>query len=393
MIKKISIVILFTLFLINGCVESPTAVGSSLLPAYDKFEVKVAKTDTLNIERKSLTFTKKLDLGPAPRVLIGKFNGLTSTALIRFYILLPDSVKNALNSDSLNVKSAWVEIQPNYYLGDKSLPFNFHVYKVNNFWIPEDYDADSLNALNYDQTPVSVLDNPADSVLKFSLPQNLAYDWVKKSTDSEHPENNGVMLKPDEGTQRIIGFQGITSIRFPDEPVLKIIVEKPGSFQDTLTENITSDVHVITGQPNIKNVSNINLLSNYSMRGYYYFDDSFLPKDAIINKAVFTLSIDSTASWEGSAPTDSVVVQMAADSLNKDSTVSSAQIHLARVGWTFSGNISFFVQKWINGTANEGLILRTTDEDRSLNLISLFSEKAADKSKRPVLEIYYTDKK
>ncbi len=394
MIKKLLASVVLTALALSGCVESPTDIGSSLLPPSDKFEVKVVSTDTLNINETSAYFKKKIDLGSAPRILLGKYNGLTSTALLRFFVLLPDSVKDALNGDSLTVKSAWVEIQPNYTLGDKGLPFGFSVYKINNFWLPADYDADSLAALDYDANPVATVTNPDDSLFKFDIPQDLAMEWIKQSTDTEHPENNGVMLKPDDATQRIIGFQGITNFKHSDEPVLKIIVERTGSFIDTLTESITSDVHVITGEPAITNPANINLLSDYSLRGYFYFDVSFMPKDAIINKAVFTLRIDSTATFEGSAMTDTLEVKMAADSTAKDSVENAEKIYLYRRGWKFEGDISHFVQKWIDGKINnQGLRLRLTDENRTLNMISLFSEKAVEREKRPLVRIYYTDKK
>ncbi len=392
MIKKITAVFAIVLFALSGCVESPTDVGSSLLPSNDKFDIKVVRTDTLNIEQRSNYFKSEVELGAASRILLGKINGLTSTALLRFYILMPDSVERALSADSLTVKAAWVEIKPNYFLGDKTLPFGFDVFGINNFWLPAGFNKDSLKTLDFNPTPVGNLSNPPDTLMKFSLSNDLAFDWLKKATDEEHPENNGILLKPTDETQRIIGFQAITNIKREDEPVLKIIVEKNGAFTDTLTENITSDVHVITGKPEIKDSTNINLLGNYTLRGCFYFDDSFLPKDAIINKAIFSLHIDSTSSLLGNVPSDSIVVEMC-DGYCTDSTLSNTEVYLTKRSWGYEGNIAYIIQKWINGTTNTGLRLSLSNELRTLNLVSLFSEKCADVSRRPKVVVYYTDKK
>ncbi len=393
MIRKFLFLFVAVALILTGCVENPTDVGSELLPPSDGFEIKVVRTDTLNISQSSDFFKKDIDLGSASRIMLGKFNGLTSTALLRFYILMPDSVKDALNKDSLEVKDAWVEIKPNYYLGGKTNPFGFNVFAINQFWLPAGFNKDSLATLDFNPTPVSLFNNSTDSLFKFTISNALALDWLVKATNDEHPENNGVMLVPTDETQRIIGFQAITSIRHPDEPVLKIVVSKAGTFVDTLTENITSDVHVVTGTPNIADSTNINLLGNYSLRGYYYFDDSFLPNDAIINKAVLRFYIDSTASFVGSIPSDSLIVQMVADSLKKDSTNNSEKIYLFKRNSYYEGNISYFLQKWIDGEKNEGFLLRLSDESRNLNLVSLFSEKNANVTKRPLVIIYYTDKK
>jgi len=76
------------------------------LPPSDKFDVKVVRTDTLNLTWRSEYFRKKLDLGAAPRILLGKFNGLTSTALLRFFMQMPDSIREYLQHDSVIVQSS-----------------------------------------------------------------------------------------------------------------------------------------------------------------------------------------------------------------------------------------------------------------------------------------------
>ena len=393
MIKKVVVTVLLILFVVS-CTESPTEVGGSLLPPSDKFDVKVVRTDTLNLTWRSEYFRKKLDLGAAPRILLGKFNGLTSTALLRFFMQMPDSIREYLQHDSVIVQSSWVEMRPNYVLGDETAPINFDVYKVNNFWIPADFDEDSLNALDYDNNPISSPDEVSDSLIKFSVPTDLTLNWLKKEVVDSLPENNGVMLKPDESSRKILGFQAITNVRHPDEPVMKIVYNVIGKKTDTLTQKLASDVHVITGEPEKLNSDNINLLADYAFRGYFYFDHSFLPKDAIINKAILKLSVDSASSFWGSVVSDSVTVQMVSDSTTPDSTVKgTVKLYLGKHGWIYEGRIGYFVQKWVDGTSNQGLLLRLSDESRSLNLISLFSEKAADKSKRPQIVIYYTDKK
>ena len=57
----------------------------------------------------------------------------------------------------------------------------------------------------------------------------------------------------------------------------------------------------------------------------------------------------------------------------------------------YSGELTSFVQKWVDSTSvNEGLLMKLSDEDVTANQLLLFSPTFPDSTKRPQLEILYT---
>jgi len=387
--------IVFVLFLFSaGCKDNITDIGGELIPTYDRFDVKKVSTDTLNVLQKSNTYQTPINLGAAPRTLLGKYRGIKSTALLRFYLNLPDSLANALRADSLIIKKTWIQLDINYYMGDPSSYFNFTVHRINQFWMPDSFNADSLKNLNFDSKILSTPTNPNDSIITVPLPESEVFEWLKQAIKDSLAINNGLLLLPDEASEHIVGFQGLSKTPQTLEPILKIIYQKPGAFTDTLNSIVTHDVNVITGTSKIELLpGRIQLQGEYALRSLLYFKLDFIPTDAIINKADLKLFVDSNRTIYGSVKTDSLIVQFASDSTEKKSDIKQGKIYLANYGSYFKGEITRFIQSWINGTDNQGLILRVSDEQRTINFISIYGSDAVEKKMRPQLTIYYTDKK
>ncbi len=388
------LVVLLGLLFAVGCKDNITDIGDNLIPTYDRFVVKKVRTDTLNINQKSYAYKTSINLGASPRTLLGKYRGIKSTALLRFYLNLADSVSNALRVDSLVIKKAWIELDVNYYMGEAGSPFNFSVHKINQFWMPDSFNADSLAKLNYDSKILAAPTNPLDSIITVPMPAQVALEWMKYAIKDSLAVNNGLLLLPDESSRHIIGFQGLSKAPLTLEPILKIIYQKPGSFTDTLNSIVTHDVNVITGVSEIPlNTKRIQLQGEYALRSYFYLKTDFIPKDAIINKATLRMFVDSTSTIYGSIKTDSIKVEFVSDSSKKEIDLKTPPAYLGNYGSYFYGDVTGFIQKWVNGSSNQGLILRASDEGRALNFISIYGSNATDKNKRPRLTIYYTDKK
>lgn len=386
---------LFLLVIVYGCNSDPTSVGSNLLQDANKIKLNEFNTQTANILSSSLTFEKKIVLGTSDKLILGKNSYSESYILLQYNIYLADTLVSKIKNNNLQVTETWMVMKTKYSLGNNSLPFDFTVHQIRSDWNTAGFNRDSLTKLIYDANDISFSRIITDTLVTFNLQPQPVFEWLKYIADTlSAPKNYGIIFKPTPNTNRFLGFQGTLLSNDSDVPRIYIVVEQPSVFKDTIIVAPYMDTHaVISKEINEKN--DIVLQGGIAYRGFLFFDLSTLPKGIIINKATLELNVDSTKTFDGNPASDSILVRVLKDSVNKTFTSdSSVYTILSRNGNVFSGDISWIVQKWVsNSEENQGLELSLADEKSSAARIWLYGSKESNSLIRPRLKIFFLQNK
>jgi len=380
-------------FFFNSCEKAPTDVGSNLLPPNDFINLISVNSTTGNWQQTSKSFQgSSVNFGRSKILLLGSHNGVSSNLLISTFFIIPDSAFNALKADSLNVLSAWMEFQRVYTWGDSNSTFDFSAHRINEYWQHDKFDADSLNSLDFDADNIASNIQVTDSLVIFNVAKNIVQGWLNARIDTTLPKNFGLLLKPADNLDEIIGFPASNGGEFGSLPKFKVQVEKPGEYIDTLaTSIIKEDVHVVEGSLTAVGSDKILLQNGLEGRGYLKIDLSGIPKKSVVNKAVLSLHVDSLLTEFGSSFSDSIEVTLFTDSLDLqiiDTTI--APIYLIKNDNNYTGEIHLIVQLLVNGKQNYGFRLRLTDEERSANKVVLDGSTTNIEANKPKLTITYT---
>jgi len=381
---------LSTLLLIS-CNDSPTDLGSGFL---NQDNVQVLKLDSSidSLSQSSYYFKKVFSLGTSDQVLLGKAENVTSHILLKFVFALPDSFKNDIKDNKINVLDSWVELIKDYSFGDSNSAFDYDVYKINEYWNSSTFTADSFAFLSYDNSDLSANHNiKNDSLFSFNLDVSLAKTWLQNNADTTLASNEGIVISPKPSINKIIGFTAY-NITATNDPRLKIVVQKPGVYVDTLTGFVSSDISVVTGNlPSVGN-ENIAVQSSLSSQAKLFFDLSVIPANSVINSATLTLTVDTLETKTGSGFTNALRVYPLKDSTTKEVNTNYPST-LSRSGNTFIGSITNIIRAFNNGIVNQGLLIKTATDLIGVEIFAFKGSNAADINKRPKLEIVYTRKK
>jgi hypothetical protein len=381
------------IFIFAGCNQEPSSIGADIIGGTDQILFKEFDSNSENIFQRSNNFKKTLRLGSADMLLLGKKDNIESNVLLTFEVFLNDSLKKYFTDNQLIIKSSWFVMKSYYSLGDKNLPFNFSVHKIKSGWSPLGFDSDSLKTLQYDnQNLISNL-KETDSVFTADLNTSVINDWLKIRYSSSGESNYGLLFKPAVDAKRFVGFPAYIISYETDQPKLYIEFERPSKVRDTIIATPYSDIHSFIGELNeepnyIYNQGGVAVNSNL------FFNISSFPKDVIVNKATLELTLDTLKSIDGTPSSDSVNVQLIADSLSNalttDSLYSAVLIKNKNI---YSGDITWMVQKWISESTNHGVRLSLYDEYASAARLSFYGSKESNKLLRPRLKIIYTQKR
>lgn len=374
-----------------SCNQDPTSVGSNLISEQDKFTFQQLNSDQSNINQSSSYYDFKPKLGTAEYLLLGKTPYAESSIMFRFNIYIPDSTLTRFNNGEVNIKEAWMKMIPRYTLGDKSSNFDFSVHQVRSAWSAPGFNRDSIPKLTYDAADVKSGLVVTDTTVKFNLNTNVIKEWFRVKKDNTAPKNNGIILKPGS-VSKMLGFLAVQPNAKYYETYIYLILERPNYYKDTLVVSPDEDVHFVTGTlPQVSN--NLYLEGGYSIRGSLFFDISSLPKNSIINKAIIELTADPSKELDGSNKSDSVLVQLLADSTAKKLADSVNFALLSRTGNLFSGDVTWALQRVLNGSSYQGFLLSLWDEYSSAARIAFYGSKDSNKALRPKLKITYMQKK
>jgi hypothetical protein len=394
--KFIKISFFLSLVLIAfACNDDPTSVGDALIPNGDRITFQKIDSYSNNLTQTFSTFQKdSLFYGTSQRVLLGSYKNLSIDMLIDFGILFPDSIKDGLNNKEITLKSSWIEMKPNYWLGDKS-HFEFSVKEINQSWTSNDFNNDTLNAVKSSLgNEILVQDSYSfsDSLIKFSIDEQVVNKWVLHVASNSLVSNNGLYFSPISNTG-IVGFQAIARFIKSDYISLNMIFEKQGVILDTIKAVQSLDLHVVTSTEPEKNENSLVLQSSSSVRGKLWFDVSSVPANAILNKATLNLYIDELNTEIGSIKTDTVAISFFENRTENIIKKEYGIAALLKKDNSYSGDIRRFVQRWVNGENNEGMQVRLSDEERSANKIAFYKSNYQVDSLRPRLTIFYTTAK
>ncbi|MCX7876157.1 MAG: DNRLRE domain-containing protein [Melioribacteraceae bacterium] len=395
--KKILLLLFPVVLFFYSCSDSPTSVGENLIPNDDKITFNEFDTFKEDTPQNSYSYVENIKLGSSDRIILGKTSYGESYILLLFRPTLIDTLVTRLKNNQLKISDTWVSMKPNYFLGDKNLPFNFTVHQIRNKWGIIGFDRDSLKNLQYDQNNISTNIKITDTLITFKLPLNVVESWLRYTYDSTLTKNYGIILKPTSNTQRMIGFKAVySSEEISTSVVLNYAIERTPIpvFKDTLNVSPFLDNHVVSGK--LTKLNNLFYLqSSYALRAILSFDLSKLPTNIIVNKATLELTKDDKNSFDGSPSSDSIDVQILADSVSKKLTSDSLyNITLSKQSNSniYSGDLTWMVQKWLKGEINQGLKLSLTDEYSATSLIAFYNSKETNKALRPRLKIIYAKK-
>jgi hypothetical protein len=386
-----AIVLAFIVLNFVSCSQDPSAIGS---PFLSKDLINLDSLDSFKdtLLSSSSTYKHIISLDYSSNLLLGIKGNNVATMLLRFNFIIPDSIKADLLTNSLQVTSATVQLYRSYIYGDSTSTLNYTVgsIKASTPWATS-FSFDSLSGIQSD--PVTLIStSESDTLYQFSFDPQLAAAWLNNFAAGGTPDN-GIEVIPQNDT-KIVGFYALSSVTTVQIPNLRVVLSKPNVYSnDTLNFTTTADVSVVSGNIPVQNQpENIYVQSSVELESRIQFDLSKVPQHAIINYAELQLTIDTTQSIFGSPFTDQLTAGFITDSTHIDS-LSTNFVTLNRVGSLYKGNITSYVQNWLSTKINEGIQIRSASYYDGLELWTLKSSNAADRSVRPRLKIIYTNKK
>jgi len=397
---KSTLILLLALFIFAACNQDPTSVPDKLIPDEDKVEFNKFDTYELNVRQSSSYYEELENLYGADTRILGKNEYAKSSILYSWDIYLPDSIKTYINNGQATVLSSKVFMTRKYTLGDTSGFFDFSVHKITSDWSATKLHRDTLQFIKREATDIAFNKIKTDSTVSFDLNQNVVYDWLRYTSDSNSTsKNNGIYITPTNNTNYFIGFEATYSYGTYEQTEIMIVLQKPTEI-DTLIGYPSKDLHVVEKlQPKPVAEDKIYLEGGYALRGTVFFDLSALPKEIAISKAILELTIDTQSSIDGVPASDSLFVHILKDSTAKTLADSSSILLLTRKDNKFTGDISSIVQIWnaellLDGEKleNQGINLTLFDEYSSVARIVLYGSKEQNISLRPRLTIYYPKK-
>lgn len=389
-IIALSILFLFTVLFVS-CTDDPASVGLPLLK--DEDFIRILELDSFNdsLSQQSKNIERVLPLGLAESILLGKKNNVSSSFLIRFFFGLNDTLVGQLNNNQVQVVSSKIEFNVNYHYGDKEAQLEFTAHRVTSDWDPLVFKVDNIPNLVYDVDNALLDKNMSDSLYTMSIENALVDKWLKAAADTNLTKEYGLYFIPSELSEKIVGFQALSSISISNMPKLTVIVSRPGNVVDTLSFYPSADVHMVKGS--IPPVSErMFVQSGTTINSILWFDVSALPENAIINNANLTLTADTLNQLFGSAFIDFVVARFITDTTDIKFN-EELFVRLDKDGTSYKGDAARLVQSWNRKTENLGMLITPALNDEGVELFSFYSSDAADPALRPRLEIIYTEKK
>ncbi len=371
-----------------SCKENPTSVGAGLLKG-DYVGVNTIDSYTDSLRQNSSYFKKVIPLGGGATLLVGKDINVTASSLIKFYFSgIADTMLSDLADNKTQILSTTVYLYSNYSLGDSTAPYGFSIHDINSDWSSLGFDGDSLSTLSYSSNDIGSDEIIGDSITSFNIPPSLVLQWIQAYNDSNYIGNEGIYIKPTSNTQRIVGYQAL-SLYSSTTTLLKVVMYKAGSYNDTLEFYPSEDVAVVQGSLPTVSSSSIVIQGGLTANSKLWFDASKIPSNAVINQAILTLNVDTLQSVFGPNCANSIIAWNLSDSTNNliDSTT---YVSLTKDSDIVSGDIASLVQKWVDSKVNQGLFLEDGVKASEVDLYVLKGSKDSNYALRPRLKILYT---
>ncbi len=382
------LILLSVSFFLLSCEDEPSSIGIQLISG-DLVSVKTFDSFVDSVAQSSSYFKNVVALGNSSYLLLGVYQDIEVSALLRFIFGLSDSLKTDVTNGNINVISSWVVLTNRYVYGDTLADMNFTAHKVNSSWSSSGFTIDSLPNLQYDMQDISSGLNITDTNYTFNLDEAVVLSWMKNAADNTIESNYGIYLKPSATSGKVIGFEALTALS-SEAAELYVVIEKSGVYTDTINGFIIGDISLVDGElPNLP-AGRIAVQSGVAVNSKIKFDLSALPEDIVINDAELIITKDTLLSKVGSGYSNSLKVFYLQyfDSLKTE----GSSVTLLSGNNKFSGNISTFLRNWVLTGENNGLLIQTGNQTDGLELFALYSGDSADLSLRPRLIITYSIK-
>lgn len=388
LLKRLSLLSSSLLLILTqiSCSDTPSSLGTNLLNQ-DLINIRYLNSEEDSLFQTYGIYRQILPLSNADRLLLGKKDNAEASILIKFLINLNDSIITQFRNNQLNVMDAYVDFTKNYSFGDSLAAFDFTVHKILNSW-STGFTADSLPLLLFDANDISFNKTFSDSLIRFKFDNTVAFNWLKAHADSDFAANKGLYLKSTLSTNKIIGFQALSTLDVP-LPYFYAVIEKPGVYRDTLKFFPSVDLSVITGSIADVGIDNFPIQSGINSMAKIYFDLSILPKNAVVNNAQLTLTIDTLKSITGSNFSNSLRLNYLTDSA-KIEIDSTSIIFMSRNGNTFTAAITAYIQLIFIKKNFQGFLISSSDKLNGMELFAIKGSNAVNFNERPKLEIIYT---
>jgi len=382
------------LALFSACNDEPSSLGIEILES-DYIEVKTFNSQTDSIGQNSSYFKRIVSLGSSDWILIGKNQTtnqtITSSALMKFIFGFPDSIVTDIENDSLTVLDSWVVLTNKYLFGDSLDLMEFTTHEITAFWPPNTFTIDDLPSLQYDPQNIGTDLTTSDTLYTFHIDDNqLVYSWMQNSIDTNTVKNYGIYLEPTSNSNKIIGFQALTFLS-SDAAKLNVVIEKPGSYVDTIQGFVQVDISAVAGTEPVLTQGLTCVQSSVTFNSKLKFDVGVLPVGLVINKANLILTADSANSAFGSSFTNSLRAYILAsnDSLDTEGN----PITLSYSNNEYSGDITNYVRTWISKNENYGMLIQPANLILGTEFFALKGSDYPDVNLRPRVVITYTVKK
>lgn len=391
MLSRILVILLFFFISISflACEDEPSDIGIELL-ASDLISVRTFDSQTDTLDQNSSYHKNVIQLGASIKVLIGKHEDIEASSLLKFIFGLADTLKDDIIAGDLDVNEAWIEITTRYVYVDSNEVMDFTVHKVNSFWDPSAFTVENLPTLSYETNDISLNKEITDTNYVFNIDPDVVLSWMKNAADTSLGKNYGIYLKPVDNSGKVIGFQALTGTS-SQAAKLTLVIEKTGSYVDTINGFIFADVSIVDGDLPVLPSEDIAVQSSISVNSIIAFDLSVVPDGVTINSAELIIQRDSINTLTGSSFANHLLAYFVEDSTAKEVNEQGAFI-LSFSGNSYSGDITSYVRIWINEGRNQGVMLRSGNDIEGLELYALKGSAAANYAERPRLKIVYTVK-
>lgn len=310
-----AIVIVFS-FNFFSCSDEPSSIGLGLLEG-DFVIVSTFDTKDDSVFQSSSDFKEVVTLGLASRILIGKRGDVEASTLMKFIFTINDSLQQGFLDGTILITESVIELSPIYTYTDESEAYDFTVHDVTSGWTSSGFTSDSLSSLTFEPMDISSNKDFTDSLYTFNLDTSLVRSWIIFSIDPSQGSNNGIYYKPTESSGKVVGFQALT-ITSTTAAKLNIVIEKPGSYIDTIRGFIFEDVSVAETDTLSLPQDQIEVQSSVTFQSRLFFDLSNVDSLVVVNNAELILTIDTLNTITGSSFNSNINAYRITDSSSID---------------------------------------------------------------------------
>jgi hypothetical protein len=388
-LSRISVILLILTISLAffACEDEPSDIGIELLSS-DLISVRTFDSQIDTLDQNSGYHKKVIQLGTSSKILIGKHENIEASTLLKFVFGLADTLKDDIIAGDLAVNEAWIELTTRYVYVDSNEVMDFTVHKVNSFWDRSAFTIDSLPKLSYEMNDISSSKEITDTNYVFNIDPDVILSWMKNAADTSLEKNYGIYLTPVNNSGKVIGFQAFTATS-SEAAKLTLVIEKTGSYVDTINGFIFADVSVVDGDLPVLPSEDIAVQSSISVNSIITFDLSVVPDGVVINSAELIIKKDSINTRTGTSFANELLAYFVEDSTAKEVNEGGA-FKLSFIDNSYSGDITSYVRIWINEKRNQGVILRSGNDIEGLELFALKGSNAVNFAERPRIKIVYT---